>query len=818
MPKGKGDPTQGSGDKNKEKALHIARRRWLQIAGSGIAGGALVAGNVTAEDSDLPNTIVIDGTVSRGKSKYEFKVSGSVEPHDEIGTVDGNDTIDGNHVTGAVHRDKDAYRFSGHLTYLEVKGDAEVSLTYGDEDDIEADRIEIVASDDGDVDYEFTSTDRIEKVLDNGDYSADDDDEVFENDDGTWTVDGSTENGNGDTYDFWGEIEHFEPVTGEFTLFINGEETTVTELTGQEPDEDTYPLTIDDFDGGTIREEWGNAANYDTTDAYASVGSHSAYRVDGSSLYDDGTGFDDTFQEGGRFIAWSVYVDEVDEYTSTRIGFNADGPPAPTDFNELTINVSDEELRFRENIDGERIFHEVVPISFTPGEWHDIVAWWGYDTIECWVYDETGEKVGHLQADSPSYQGEYWWLFDQQQGDGAVIDNIRFHEEHPYTGRLYKADEPPEGIYIAPDGDDATGDGTIENPYYSPNAAFDELEAMSDPVGERIICRGGTYYPMEEQLIANVRGTENNPIVMEAYPNEHPEFDFSEAGDVWTTFRFYGMEHFEMRDLEVHSSYHSDTHEGHAVRARRCHNCVFENLNIHHHSQTGLTLSASDNNLVTGCELHHNVDQDHSGADGIAIIDEAGDNTIEYCDLHHNVDDGYDTWGADPGNTVRYCSAWRNGYVPETGEITNAWTAGYKARYGTEVHHCIAFNNTRGFGTGRSPIGGTFHNCTGFSNEYYDFHSDAKELEEGVFEFRNCISVGNNTALDTEGTDDRYNSWNLGIEDPQFVSEDVDDELFLHLREDSPAVDAGVDVEYEYGGTAPDLGMFDRELDTEALL
>jgi len=54
--------------------------------------------------------------------------------------------------------------------------------------------------------------------------------------------------------------------------------------------------------------------------------------------------------------------------------------------------------------------------------------------------------------------------------------------------RANTGDDPENGIYVSPDGNDATATGSIEKPYKSINAA---LEAASP--GDTVILRGGTY-------------------------------------------------------------------------------------------------------------------------------------------------------------------------------------------------------------------------------------------------------------------------------------------------------------------------------------
>ena len=246
-------------NENKEETTSGAlnRRRLLQIGGVGLSIGALATVNAAAGSDELPNTIVIDGSESEDPAEYEFLTTGSAEVHPELGANDNADAVNGGHVTGMAGDEAHAYRFDGELSYLDVTGTAEVRLLYGDEGRVAMDRLEIVAASDGDVEYEIRSEEPVTKVLDNDDYSADPgEDSITETDDGTWVVEGATANGSGDTYDFHGEILSFEPVTGDFTLFFNGEERTVTDLTGQEPPEETEEEDGDETDEELTREHY----------------------------------------------------------------------------------------------------------------------------------------------------------------------------------------------------------------------------------------------------------------------------------------------------------------------------------------------------------------------------------------------------------------------------------------------------------------------------------------------------------------------------------------------------------------------------------
>ncbi|WP_440771429.1 hypothetical protein [Natronorubrum sp. DTA28] len=99
-------------------------------------------GDMPWHDGDLDRTLLIDGVGASGKTKYEFVVSGDVEPTTDQGSSINDDTeIDGGHVTGTINGWRDAFSFSGDLESITIDGSARVSLDgeridpseYGDE-------------------------------------------------------------------------------------------------------------------------------------------------------------------------------------------------------------------------------------------------------------------------------------------------------------------------------------------------------------------------------------------------------------------------------------------------------------------------------------------------------------------------------------------------------------------------------------------------------------------------------------------------------------------------------------------------------------
>ncbi|MBR1547288.1 MAG: hypothetical protein IJ637_00985 [Prevotella sp.] len=79
-------------------------------------------------------------------------------------------------------------------------------------------------------------------------------------------------------------------------------------------------------------------------------------------------------------------------------------------------------------------------------------------------------------------------------------------------------------IFIAPDGNDQTGDGTIEHPW----ADLQKAVNVAQP-GTHIVCRGGTYRQKVQSdgkftVRIKTNGTEEQPIVIRSYEDEQPVF------------------------------------------------------------------------------------------------------------------------------------------------------------------------------------------------------------------------------------------------------------------------------------------------------
>ena len=439
MPDRHDAPTDDEPTENSVSKGLLSRRRLVQIGGAGLSLTALGVAGASAGEDDPSNTIVVDGTETTGPASYEFLVTDGAAVHPDLGSNESGDRIDGGHVTGDLGAEVHAYRFGGTLSYLDVEGAAEVSLYYGGGPSPATDRLEVVSTADGEVDYRIESTDPVTKVLSETERPADADDAVTETDDGTWLVDGATRNGGGDTYDFSGSIDRFEPVTGDFTLFFNGEETTVTELTGQEAPEE---VEEEPADPNPDREHWYSFEA--TGDAYAD------YYIeveDGGDLIpstvDDATVDYEFFWigDGGTKAAGRVQPGETHAYAFDTLvaDVTIEGDAHPT------VDGSDSGLDYypRDAASGDH-WKGYFPWQIAGEErthWYSFEAT-GDEYADYYIEVEDGGDLIPSTVDDATVDYEFFWIGD---GGTKAAGRVQPGETHAYAFDTLVADVTIEG-------------------------------------------------------------------------------------------------------------------------------------------------------------------------------------------------------------------------------------------------------------------------------------------------------------------------------------------------------------------------------------
>lgn len=413
-------------------------------------------------------------------------------------------------------------------------------------------------------------------------------------------------------------------------------------------------------------------------------------------------------------------------------------------------------------------------------------------------------------------------------------------------------------IYIAPTGNDATGNGSISTPYFTIIKAWSVVSA-----GDTIYCRGGTYEYNDDQLMYNKDGNANAYYNVWAYPGERPIFTRADGG-FGTAFQPVGLlkvsgsDYVYLKDLEI-TGFPQDTSlsgicSGLAVY--QSNNCIIERVKSHHNGH-GILVYESGNTQILYCDTHHNYDpidptsgsNPYGDGDGLEVTD-MGQGTETIIRGHrswNNADDGIDLWDSQKMVTVDGCWSWKNGYR-EDGVTTGGDGNGIKlGRLGSgissptthlrTVSNCVTFNNRcAGFNHNLTfCIIHLLHNIA--INEAYGFYlwengTAVNRVKNNVNynstnppAFKATDDLSNNSFLYTGSTNTAYT-----ITSADFVSLDTtgvsgarqsDGKLpvlnFARLVSGSDLKDAGVSVGVatDAGGTTrgylPDIGAYEYE-------
>jgi MYXO-CTERM domain-containing protein len=412
--------------------------------------------------------------------------------------------------------------------------------------------------------------------------------------------------------------------------------------------------------------------------------------------------------------------------------------------------------------------------------------------------------------------------------------------------------------YVAPTGVDSNP-GTMAAPFATLQKGHDVAGA-----GDTVWIRGGTYSIVTPRnsgagIALTKSGTSDaNRIKYWAYPGERPVFDFSRLAISTTGYTagfsvsgsFVHLKGLEIKNVPM------NTRSNNGISASGSNN-IFELLDLHHISGTGLFIHAGDStggNLVLNSDAHDNYDPTSSqgagqNADGFGVhYQETGAPTIiRGCRAWWNSDDGYDLISQEVPVIIENSWAIANGYIdsgmgrPASGNGTGFKAGSSKTGIRHVIRNCLAARNrANGFYANHSSGGNDWYNNTSYQNgtQYNMLASTwdaAGNRTDGVMltgarahRMRNNIGFPNdNTYIDGYGVDNTFNSWNVGITPAasDFVSVDdsgvmgprqADGSLpnlaFMKLSATSRFLDKGTNVGLPYAGTAPDLGCYEAGL------
>jgi hypothetical protein len=259
------------------------------------------------------HVIEVISTADPSELTYTFTTSGEIRPYTDNGenSAEDNDTITQNSdgtwsvdgYTGNGYGD--GFYFDGSLESFDWNGEPVEVLVDGSTVDLSQfqsgpdHHLEIVSTaDPGELDYGFTTTEEITPDTDNGENSAEDNDSITQNSDGTWSVDGYTGNGYGDAFYFNGEVTDFSPMEGAFELYLDGSLVTAYDLTGEEQTSDS------DSDSTS-----SDSPNIGGGDGYANTVPESDADVVVSSLDELRSAFDGASSGDVIYVAGDAVID-----------------------------------------------------------------------------------------------------------------------------------------------------------------------------------------------------------------------------------------------------------------------------------------------------------------------------------------------------------------------------------------------------------------------------------------------------------------------------------------------------------------------------
>ena len=330
--------------------------------------------------------------------------------------------------------------------------------------------------------------------------------------------------------------------------------------------------------------------------------------------------------------------------------------------------------------------------------------------------------------------------------------------------------------YIAPDGSDTTGDGSISAPF----ATFMKAQQVIS-AGDTVFARGGTYYLQESDITHTVSlgpykivnyftksGMRRKRIHYWNYPGERPIFDFSAvkpAGHRVTAFFSTGS-YIHFKGLEVIGVQVTIlTHTQSECFRNQGSNNIFEQLVMRDGMGIGFYQQNGSNNLVLNCDAYNNWDNvsgDKRGGnvDGFGFHPGRGStgNKIVGCRAWFNSDDGYDCISAYESVTFENCWAFYNGFSQSFARLADG--NGFKiGGYGKApvvsklpnpipsftVRFCLAYRNkANGFYANHHvETGNYFYNNSSYRNSV-NYNMLSQKITKSTL-------TGNDTTIDCPG-------------------------------------------------------------------
>ena len=335
-----------------------------------------------------------------------------------------------------------------------------------------------------------------------------------------------------------------------------------------------------------------------------------------------------------------------------------------------------------------------------------------------------------------------------------------------------------EKIWCAPDGDDATADGTEQKPFFS----LDKAIALVEP-GMRICMKAGTYVYDHRINIDNKNGTEEAPIELfavggravldfSAMPyHKHSDNPYQGVRLTSSYWHFYRIDICNASDnglLIERNKPTGGSSKDIATLDEQAHDNLIEECHFYKNGDTGLQIkNLGAYNKVINCDSYLNCDEGQGDADGFAPKLSVGDGNYFYgCRAWLNSDDGWDVFykkdGAFGDNmtiVMDKCITYKNGFLDENTIAPDGNGNGFKCgsnqgAMNVYMNRCLAIcNKAKGFDQNHNAGDIIMNNCTGMtlksiSDKTYSYRI-YEEISEGhEVRLTNCIAINDNDATD----------------------------------------------------------------------
>ncbi len=288
--------------------------------------------------------------------------------------------------------------------------------------------------------------------------------------------------------------------------------------------------------------------------------------------------------------------------------------------------------------------------------------------------------------------------------------------------------------------------------------AFSKLSS-----GDVLFLRGGVY-KIDNRLLVSAKATKSNPIIIESYPGEQAVIEG----------RF--------SNIEYAKTHKNQMHVGIKVTGSYIH---IRKIEIRYMGHEGLIFRNSSNNLVEGCNIHHNMLSGIVAYGGVWKEDDPnylipyryGYNTIRDNIVHHNSDVGLNGSSGDGGNadgitilSGKYNKVIHNTVYANSDDGIDTWRSN-----DTYIAYNISYDNGRSHGDGNGiKAGGNLNQNAGNGlrsvvefNIAYNNKADGFDFNAGKkVKFRHNTSY-NNGGLGFQGGEDTIFLNNIAAENSQ---------------------------------------------------